>query len=201
MSKKHLNYFSGSEQGFMKWFEAWRTSLFRPISRLFIFFHVSPNMISYFGLFMLIGFIYFISRDPITALYFLLAHVLIDALDGSLARELKQESDAGALTDIICDHTGMVVVIATLAYYNLVGGLTAIAYVYLYTIMIFFIIILNRIKKPLRITIRTKYFVYLFYAIWAIWGLNYFNQILTIFIILMLPSVLIGFLKLQKQLR
>ncbi|MBU0577221.1 CDP-alcohol phosphatidyltransferase family protein, partial [Patescibacteria group bacterium] len=141
MSKKHLNYFSAKEQGFAKWFESWRTKIFLPISRLLNFFGITANMVSYFGFLILIGFIYFVPKDPVAAIYFLLAHVLIDAFDGPLSRLRKEDSDGGAFTDIMCDHTGMVIVVATLAYFSLVDPIISIAYVYLYTVMIIFVIV------------------------------------------------------------
>ena len=199
--KKHLNYFSGSEQGFIKSFEAWRTKLLRPISRLLITLHITPNMISYFGLLLLAGFIYYLPANPIVALYFLVAHVFIDAFDGSLARELKQDSDAGALTDIVCDHTGMVIVIATLLFYQIIGGWVAVIYVYLYTVMIIFIVLLNRLKISLPLIIRSKYYIYILFAIWAIWKVNYLTEGLIIFSLLMIPSVLQGYARLHRWLR
>ncbi|MBU1934828.1 CDP-alcohol phosphatidyltransferase family protein, partial [Patescibacteria group bacterium] len=145
-------------------------------------------------------FIYFVPKDPIVAIYFLLAHVLIDAFDGPLSRLRKEDSDGGAFTDIMCDHTGMVIVVATLAYFSLVDPIISIAYVYLYTVMIIFVIVLNRVKVPLRLVFRTKYYVYILYAVWAIWGINYLDEGLLIFIVLMLPSVVGGFISLRKYL-
>lgn len=201
VAKHHLNYFSGSEQGFAKAFEDWRTQITKPFIQVLIALGITPNMISGFGLFILVGFVYFLPRDPITSIYFLLAHVLLDAFDGSLARALKKDGDAGALTDIVCDHTGMVIFVLTLTYYSLLSGVWGLLYVYFYTIMIVFIIWLNRVKRPLSLAIRTKYYFYILYGIWAIWGVNYFNAIAILFCFLMSPSIIVGYQRLQHYLK
>lgn len=159
---------------------------------------VTPNIVSLAGLLALIGFIIYAISHPIYAVGFLSLHILFDALDGSLARYMKLHTDTGALVDMICDHTGMIVVAATLAYYGLIQIIFAIAYVILYTVMILIIITLNSRETPLKFVIRTKYYLYFLFAVWAIWGIDYFNIAIIFFIFSMLPTVAVGTLKLLR---
>lgn len=158
-------------------------------------------MISAIGLFMLAGFVFYIGRNPLYSVYFLALHVVLDAFDGSLARYMKEDSNAGALTDMMCDHTGMFIVTTTLVYQGLVNGSIAIIYVYLYTMMIIFMVTLNRFNIPLRFAIRTKYYLYILFALWAIWGIDYFNAAIAIFTLLMILPTAIGFMKLHRYFR
>ncbi len=53
--------------------------------------------------------------DPLLiafACVFLLLHVLLDDIDGPLARAYGTAGSSGAFVDICCDHGGMIVVIA-----------------------------------------------------------------------------------------
>jgi phosphatidylglycerophosphate synthase len=200
MSKEHLNYFSKKEKEKMNKIKDTRTNILLPISKFLKGLGLTANMVSYIGFFILIGFIYFVTKNPILASFFLLAHVLIDAFDGPLARLEKKDGDSGAFTDIICDHTGMVIVVCTLIFINLVNAVLASIYIYIYTIMIIFIIIRNRLKVPIKFVLRTKYYIYLLYAIWAIFNVNYFNYGLIIFIIIMLPETISSYFILKKAL-
>lgn len=194
----HLNYFSDSERGSIKKFEEWRTRILQPISRILAAIGVTPNMISAFGMLMLIGFIAFIRLNPLYAILFLALHVILDAFDGSLARYMKLDSNAGALVDMICDHTGMVIVTTTLVYQGFIQGTIGLLYVYLYTLMIVCIIVLNRFGMALRFVIRTKYFLYALVAMWAIWRIDYVNTAIIAFILLMIAPTTIGFCKLYR---
>lgn len=198
---KHLNYFSDAELVSIKKFEDWRTKILQPVSRILVKIGITPNMISAIGLFMLAGFVFYIGRNPLYSVYFLTLHVVLDAFDGSLARYMKEDSNAGALTDMVCDHTGMFIVTTTLVYQGLVNGSIAIVYVYLYTMMIIFMVTLNRFNIPLRFAIRTKYYLYILFALWAIWGIDYFNAAIAIFTLLMILPTAIGFMKLHRYFR
>ncbi|MCX6734134.1 MAG: CDP-alcohol phosphatidyltransferase family protein [Candidatus Peregrinibacteria bacterium] len=155
-------------------------------------------MISALGLLVLAGFVFYIQSRPLYALYFLILHVVLDALDGSLARYMKCDTDAGAIVDMVCDHTGMIIVTGTLMYQGLIQQNLGVAYILLYTLLVLLITTLNRLHIPLRFAIRTKYFLYVFVALRAIWGVNYFDTAIAIFIILMIAPTAIGLLKLSR---
>lgn len=200
MSNKYLNYFSASEYAAISKFEAWRTSILLPVSKLLNFFGIKANHVSYFGFLILILFIVFFNNHPYLSAFVLFLHVFIDAFDGPLARFSKQDGDAGAFVDIMCDHTGMVVVTAILAYFKLLGSLPAIIYVYLYTIMIIFTIIKNRIGEPTYFLIRTKYYLYVACGLYLFFNFNFFNLLVWLFVLLMIPSIIFGFISLKNYL-
>jgi len=147
----------------------------------------------------LIGFVFFVQSNSLYAAIFLLAHVFIDAFDGPLARLMKRDSDAGALTDIVCDHTGMVVVVATFVYIGFVNPILAIVYVYLYTVMVVFVIWRNKIGIPARLIVRTKYYLYILYGVFLLFDVNILNYGLIIFSLLMFPSVVSGYFSIKKH--
>jgi phosphatidylglycerophosphate synthase len=83
--------------------------------------------------------------------------VIIDAFDGSLARLQKKDGDAGSMVDMLCDHTGIIIVVGGLIYTGLLNQTLGYVYSYIYTILIIFIILRNIIKRPIRVVFRTKY--------------------------------------------
>jgi len=200
MGKKNLNYFSESESNSMYKFQEFRNKIFLPISKLLMKVGLTANIISYIGLFVLIGFILNINSNPVSAVVFLALHVFIDAFDGPLARLMNQEGNSGAFTDMICDHTGMAVVVVTLIWANLVDPILASIYLYIYTMLIIFVVIRNQMKVPIKFVIRTKYYLYALFALFAIWNLNFLDQGLLLFTVLMLPSLFSSYFVIKKSL-
>lgn len=182
-------------------FKDLRNKIFLPISKTLMKLRLTANIISYIGLFILVGFVYYVLRNPVIASIFLLFHVLIDAFDGPLARLMKRDGDSGAFTDIICDHTGMAIVVITLIWANLVNPVIASIYIYVYTLLIIFVIVRNKMGVPIELVIRTKYYVYILFGLFAIWNINYLNMGMAIFILIMIPSLLTSYLIIKKHLK
>jgi phosphatidylglycerophosphate synthase len=201
MEKEDLNYFSEKEKKSMCKFKDSRNKIFLPISKVLMKLGLTANIISYIGLFMLMGFIYYVLSNPIVASIFLFLHVIIDAFDGPLARLMKQDGNSGAFTDIICDHTGMVIVIITLIWANLINPVIASVYIYVYTLLIIFVIARNKMNIPIKLVIRTKYYVYILFGMLAIWQINYLNVGLAIFTLAMLPSLLASYFIIKRHLK
>lgn len=201
MPKKDLNYFAEKEAKKQSKFKDFRCKLLLPVSKFLMKAGITADMVSYFGLIILIGFIYFAESNPIYASLFLLAHVCIDAFDGPLARLRKEEGDHGAFTDILCDHTGLIVVICTLIYFDLINAVLAGVYIYIYTVLIIFIIVRNKIKKPVKLVIRTKWYLYIVYGVWAFFGLNYLTYAVAIFTIAKIPTLISSYLIIKRNLK
>lgn len=198
MEKKRLNYFSSSEHRTIYGVQGVRDKIFFPVSKFLSFVGINADMVSLIGFGMLGFFIYFLQSAPYLACIFLLLHVLVDAFDGPLARYQKKDGDGGALVDIICDHTGMVVVVVSLVCYKLINPAISIIYVYVYTLMIVATVVRNRLGQPPRFVFRSKYYLYMLFGLWIFAGVNYINFFLGLFVLLMLPSLVGGFIALRR---
>ena len=199
--KKHLNYFSEKERRHEERFKYLRTRWLNPIARILVDVGVTANFISIIGFLMIFGFVYFIEINPMMAFIFLVLHVIIDGLDGPVARISKREGNKGAFLDIICDHTGIVVAIGGLIYFDLVNGVIGLAYIYLYTIMIIFTIIRNVMRISSRMVLRTKYFVYILFGIYVFWEINYLDAAMVLFSLIMIISTINDFIAIREKLK
>lgn len=175
MVEKGLNYFGSSERRFENWFCSFRHKLFAPLCKLLFYCRISPNMVTLFGLSMLIGVWIFFSSWPKLAFVFLALYVFFDGIDGCAARNSKTSSNAGSFLDIVCDQTGMAVV-AILAMANgfvsvILGG----TYIYAYCLMIVVTVVRNLLNDSPRWILRTKYFLFITYGIWAFGFGDYFQ--------------------------
>ena len=189
MVKQHLDYFSEKELKQVNAFKRFRTTYLYPIARVLVKMGCTADFISFIGFLMIFGFVYFIEKNPTTAVIFILLHIIFDGLDGPIARISKKDGSKGAFIDIIADHTGIIIATLGFMYYGLVQDLVGGIYIYLYTIMIVFTIIRNIMKIRPRLVIRSKWMIYILFIIYAFTNINYLNEAMILFSILMFISV------------
>ncbi len=178
-----------------------RTRLFSAVFPFFRRLGLVPDTFSYTGIALLAGVMLFFVRSPIIAVCFLAGHLICDALDGSYARHAGKASHSGAFTDLVCDQLGMVTVVIMALFHHLVDPLIGAVYVTLYLIVVVFGVLINVMGLGSRITITSKYFLYIVYAIWAFSRRNYLPQLMGFFSVLMAVEVCIGYLRLKRGIR
>lgn len=199
-SHSRFQSFATREQPYQEKFARFRDRLFAPLLLPLQKLRVTPNHITVFGLLILIPFAYFLEAAPRMAVLFLWASVFIDGFDGVYARATKTSSNAGALIDLVADHVGMVVSTLLVIHHELCDPTLAAYYAIIYIVMITFSVVLNALKVPLHLTIRTKYFLYLLITIWAFTGANYIPWLMGIFSVTMTIHAIQSFLKIVRRL-
>lgn len=195
-----FNYF-GQDRWVHSWFAEKRTrtlsSLVEPFRRL----GLAPDTISYTGIAFLAGvFLYFV-RKPSLAVMFLAGHVICDGLDGVFARHARKASQSGAFTDLVCDQLGMLVVAMAAVFHHLVAPVLGAVYMVLYLIVVGFGVIINAMGLGTRVTITSKYILYIVYAIWAGWQVNLFTPLMSFFSVIMAVEVVVGYIRLKGGIR
>ena len=198
--KEYLNYFSKADKKGLFKFSEYRYKLLKPLSKVLTLLKITPDMISYFGLLILTGFAYYLNKKPLIAGIFLIIHILLDGIDGPLAKYQKKAGNKGALTDIICDHTGIIIVTLTLIYYRLLNGTIGAAYIYIYTLLIIFTVIRNKLEITPNITFRSKYFVYLCLIPLIYNKTNILNYAILAFSIIKIPFTIDSYIKIKRKL-
>jgi len=198
--REFLNYF-GKERRMHQAFAERRTRLIAAVIPPFVRLGLAPDTISYIGLALLAGVVIYFIRDPRVAALFLLGHVICDGLDGAFARHAGKASQSGAFTDLVCDQMGMVVVSLLAIFHHLVYPLVGTVYVALYLIVVVFGVIINVMGIGSRITITSKYFLYVVYGLWAFWKINLLAPLMSFFSLIMAVEVVIGYLRLKRGLR
>jgi phosphatidylglycerophosphate synthase len=195
-----FNYF-GKDRWLHLWLAEKRTKLMSAIFPPFVRLGLVPDTISYIGITLLAGvFLYFL-RNPPLAVVFLACHVFCDGVDGAYARHTGKASQSGAFTDLVCDQLGIVAVSMMAIFHHMVSPVLGAAYIALYLIVVVFGVIINVMGLGTRITITSKYFVYIVYAVWAGWGINLFSVVMSFFSAIMAVEVTIGYLRLKRGIR
>jgi len=165
---KKLNYFSDEEQNSQSEFAKKRTKILKPILSLVDSLGLTPDGISYFALSLLIPFTIFFKAEPIFATLCLMIYVLLDGLDGALARFKGSDNLGGSLTDIVVDQVGLVVIVGNLIYHGMTDPTISYYYGILYIVMISFSVVQNALEIPMQRLVRSKYVIYLIYIIHSI---------------------------------
>jgi len=198
--KVFLNYF-GKDRWIHALLAEKRTRLVSvvvpPLNRL----GLVPDTISYVGIAFLAGVILYFVRNPMIAVLFLAGHVICDGVDGAYARHTGKPSQSGAFTDLVCDQLGMVVVAMMAILHHMVSPVLGAVYIALYLIVVVFGVLINVLGVGSRITITSKYILYIVFAIWAGWGDNYFPLLMYFFSPIMAIEVVIGYLRLKRGIR
>ncbi|WP_316860860.1 CDP-alcohol phosphatidyltransferase family protein [uncultured Cohaesibacter sp.] len=158
-----MDYFNKGESSGQSAFRAIRDWLFYPIVRPLASLGVTPTMISLLGgLFAAIAVAIPGQHWPWVAAGFGL-YILMDGLDGPLARITNAESQGGSLVDIIMDQFGVFLV--TIGAIHWLGANPAlnILFAFFYAHTIYLMVVCNLLKLQLPLIVRVKYFYFAIY--------------------------------------
>jgi prevent-host-death family protein len=114
------------------------------------------------------------SCPRLTFLLFLLA-IVLDSLDGTLARHTGRASSFGALVDQYCDHGREILVIAALAKAGALSPFPAVLYALAYPALNLTLFLCNYHRVPLPLALKSYLVVYpaLFAYLWC--GVNWLD--------------------------
>jgi phosphatidylglycerophosphate synthase len=136
------------------------------------------------------------------ALVALLIHVLLDGLDGPLARFMGTASRRGSFTDTVADQ--IVVTATTLAVMAApqppigiwVGGL----YVFVYAMVVGFAMIRNALSVPYSWLVRPRFWVYGWIAVDLYLFPGWMNVVVGAFVVLLAWKMATGFMAIRRML-
>ncbi len=122
-----------------------RDKIMRPFTISLSLLKVSPNIVTASGIIFMILFAYFLETNPLWAANFLIISLILDSLDGALARYQGQANDRGKFIDISAD---------VLNYFIFLGGLTIAQIIEPLSLLLLAFFMLA--SKTLRVFINSK---------------------------------------------
>lgn len=208
-----VSFYTDIEKPFHDKHEEIRTVLLKPLSKLLTKLRIKPDHITFFRFLLLFPFAYYFEKNPLLGMIFLGSFIILDGVDGPLARYSKTENLGGTFADYFCDHTGMAFMLFCLIFYKHSSSYTAYIYGTAYIVMIFFAVIQNALGIHLQTIIRTKFVLFGMYFIWGIFrfkefavlgmkiSLNgYYDSFLLFFSGIMIFTDIISFFRIKKKL-
>lgn len=197
-----LHYFGASEEEYFHRVADKRTQLMRPLAMFFVRRNVRSDTLTLASFLLLPGFFFplFGLGHYVAAWAVLILSILLDGLDGPVARLGRYASDKGALSDIVNDISAMVIVgVAAIQFGFAAPSLMAI-YMVTYLYMIVFIIARNVLEKPFKFVFKSKYYLYVFLLIKVHSGLDILNYFLAFFSVYQVVVTVIGMFYLRRDL-
>lgn len=200
MMKQKVTCYSGGESRLMDWSQNWRGDLLRPLLLQLSKRGLRADHITLLSLLAGLGFVpAILFAQPALALALLFLHVLLDGLDGPLARHCGQQSNRGSFTDTMADQ--VVVTASTLALIQSgyaspwPGGL----YLFLYATVVAFAMVRNALDEPYSWLLRPRFFVFAWIAVEAYLWPGSLDVVLWVASAILALKALTGFVRIRRR--
>lgn len=194
--------YSEGERGWMEFGQRIRAKLLGPWLIQLTHFGVSPDMIT--GIAGLIGAAFlplWINEYSFLALAALWTHVLLDGLDGPLARFQGIDSSRGSFTDTFTDQ--LVVTLTMIGWMVMAPHSMNIAmaalYIFLYMQVVAMSMVRNALAVPYSWLVRPRFFVYASITLDCFADTHWTVVVLCVSNILLALKSVTGFLAIRKQ--
>ena len=174
--------YSGGERRWMEWGQQVRARLLAPLLRVLASLKVTPDHLTAVSLLTGLAFCGLWFWSPAAALGALLAHVLLDGLDGPLARHQGVASRSGSFTDSLADQMVITATTITLMTDHVIDITAGGVYLSVYAVVVAIAMIRNALEIPYSWLIRPRFLVYTWILVeaflwpgtisWLLWAIN-----------------------------
>ncbi|MBM2827252.1 MAG: CDP-alcohol phosphatidyltransferase [Dehalococcoidia bacterium] len=190
--------YSAVERRLIAPFRRFMASLLSPLVWLLARLGVHPNLISGLQIPGGVAVILLADSHPRVAFLIFVSTLLLDGIDGALARATGRSSTFGALFDQFADHFRETLVIAALAVDGGLSVLLAVLYPFVYTSLNLTLYLANQHGAPLPLAIKSYMVVYpaIFLYLW--WGVNILNVAVALSLFLMGAVITMGLWNLSR---
>ena len=169
-----------------------------PLVRLLVWLRVPPNAVSGSQIAIGIVIVFVFESYPQLAFVLFLSTLMLDSLDGALARAYGRTSQFGALVDQLSDHTRETLMIAAMALHGALYVVAAVLYPLVYAVFNFTLFLCNFKQAPIPWALKSYLVVYPAFFLYAFFGLNWLTAAVTLSIALMATSILLGLRNLSQ---
>lgn len=179
-SKASADCYSGGERAWMERTQALRARALGPSLRTMGELGVRPDHLTLvsFACGLMFCPLWFVS--PLAALVALLLHVVLDGIDGPLARHLGIESARGSFTDTMADQAVVTASTVTLIAAGVIGPVVGSLYIYVYLLVVALAMVRNALDIPYSWLVRPRLVVYVWMGVeayawrgsldWVLWA-------------------------------
>ena len=154
--KVSVDCYSSGERAGMVWWQHIRAVTLRPLLVVLSRLHVRPDHLTLLSAVFGLSFcpLFFWSKP--LAFVMLALHVLLDGLDGPLARHTNTASHRGSFSDSMADQLVVVTSTVTLMSIRVVGVVPGSVYVVAYTVVMLFAMARNALSVPYSWLVRPR---------------------------------------------
>jgi len=195
--------YSENERQGMEFYQSVKAFWLKPVLYPLTSAKVTPDAVTIVAGGIGLAFIpFWLLEQTSVALAFLLVHVLLDGLDGALARYQNVASSRGSFTDTFVDQivvTGVAIAWIVMAP-TAVHIATGAAFISCYVTVVALAMARNALAVPYSFLVRPRYFVYAALAFDGLMATNSTFYVLLISDVLLATACVTGFLVVRRQL-
>ena len=161
-NSKTTGVYSSGELVLIRWFHVWKDAFFSPVLRFLSANGATPNALSIFSAAVAsTGFLFAVFLwQPLWFIGGIWLHLLLDGLDGSLARLLRSDTLFGSYMDVVCDQVGIISACAYMLVFRIVDPVLVLFFGIFYILVIASSFFLGSIHRPLRYVLRPRIIVF-----------------------------------------
>ena len=191
--------YSGGERRWMEYTQRVRGVVLGPLLRGMAKVGLRPDHLTVLSLLAGLAFcpLYFYSVP--WAMVALALHVILDGLDGPLARHLGVASRSGSFTDTMADQAVITASTLTLMYTGDAGVFSGALYIVAYTVVVLFAMARNFLDVPYSWLFRPRFLVYAWIAVETYWLPGTLNIVLWACTGLLLVKTVTGFVRIRNR--
>lgn len=198
--KPKVTCYSEGESEFMRQSQELRGRLLQPLLAVLARLRVTPNQLTFLSLAAGLAFCpVFIWRYPLPAFGLLLGHVLLDGLDGPLARFTRRASNQGSFTDTTADQIVVAFSTVTLIHTGHAGIWPGGLYLFFYSMVVIFAMVRNALAIPYSWLVRPRFLVYAWFPIEVYLWPGSLSILWWLLSILLGIKMLTGFIQIRRQ--
>ena len=199
-TKPKVTCYSEGEGAFMRRSQALRGRLLHPLLVGLARLRITPNHLTLLSLLTGLAFCpVFLWGFHAAAFTLLLAHVLLDGLDGPLARHTQRASSQGSFTDTMADQVVVTFSTLTLIHAGYAAAWPGGLYVFFYCMVVIFAMVRNALAIPYSWLVRPRFFVYAWMPIEVYFWRGSLNGLLWIAALLLAWKMLTGFIQIRRK--
>lgn len=198
--EEKVTCYSEGEGAFMRHSQAWRGRLLQPLLAVLARLRVTPNHLTLLSLLSGLAFcpVFLWGFKP-AAFGLLLAHVLLDGLDGPLARFSQKASNQGSFTDTATDQIVVTFSTVTMIHAGHAGIWPGALYLFFYGVVVIFAMVRNAMAIPYSWLVRPRFFIYAWLPVEVYLWAGTLNVLLWIMTLLLGLKMLTGFIRIRRR--
>jgi phosphatidylglycerophosphate synthase len=200
-AKPRINCYSSDEAGFMRSAQELRARILHPLLGVLEARSVTADHVTLASLVAGLAFCpVFLWGSPAVAFGLLLLHVLLDGVDGPLARFTKRASNRGSVTDTAADQVVITCSTVTLIHAGHVGAWSGGLYLFLYGVVVLFALVRNALAIPYSWLVRPRFIVYAWMPVEVYLLRGSLDPLLWVLTVLLAVKAVTGFVRIRRSL-
>jgi len=184
----------------MQWSQALRGRLLQPLLACLARIRVTPNQLTLLSLLTGLAFCpVFLWSSKAVAFGLLTLHVLLDGLDGPLARHTQTASSQGSFTDTMTDQVVVTFSTLTLVHAGYAAAWPGGLYIFFYSMVVIFAMVRNALLIPYTWLVRPRFLVYAWFVVEVYFWPGSLNALLWLASVLLAVKMLTGFIQIRRK--